>query len=152
MLFKFLIYPINWSWYGENKSDYVNWIELNNIDYKLKFNKCINSLKNNIKNTNLCYSIIDYIKDNFNKKLLFTHSLHPTNILLYEIFKSIFLNFNEYDYDYDLNNQLIDCWFNPFTSKMITDLNILFNVEVNDEFYINRYNTNKNNNQHFCDE
>ena len=35
---------------------------------------------------------------------------------------------------------------------MITDLNILFNVEVNDEFYINRYNTNKNNYQNYWDE
>lgn len=32
----------------------------------------------------------DYIKNNYNKQLLFTHSLHLTNILLYKLWKDIF--------------------------------------------------------------
>ena len=81
-LIKFPIYPINWSGYCENIKDYKDWIGLDNIDYKLKFEKCLISLSNNIAKSDLNKNIIDFIKNNFNKQLLFTHSLHPTNILL----------------------------------------------------------------------
>lgn len=33
-LIKFPIFPINWSGYGENKNDYLNWVGLETIDYK----------------------------------------------------------------------------------------------------------------------
>lgn len=89
--------------------------------------------------------ITEFIENNFNKKLLFTHSLHPTNILLFELWKSIFnnLSINIDDYIFIFNKELIDCWYNPFTSKMIKDLNIEFETIVDDIFYINRYNENK---------
>ena len=144
-LIKFPIFPINWSGYGENKNDYINWDDLNNIDYKLKFKKCIESCVKDNSRCDLSMDITNFIETNFNKKLLFTHSLHPTNILLYELWRQIFrnININIDDYNYILNNELILWWNNPFTSKMITDLNIEFNVNVDDNFYINKYNTNK---------
>ena len=145
-MLKFPIYPINWSGLDENINDYKNWKILENIDYKLKFDKCINSLSRNIIDSNLDINIVNFIRNNFNKTLLFTHSLHPTNILLYELWKSIFkcLDISITDYNYIFKNELINCWFNPFTSKMITDLNIEFEVKISDEFYIERYNRLKN--------
>ena len=84
--------------------------------------------------------------------MLFTHSLHPTNILLYQLWKIILekinINITNYDSDYDLINkkeELIPTyWINPFTNKMVQDLNIQFDVVIDDEFYINRYNENIN--------
>ena len=145
-LLKFPIYPINWSGYGENKKDYINWTDLNKINYKEKFNKCIKSCKLENEKSDLDINLTKFIEDNFNKKLLFTHSLHPTNILLYELWKYILqnININITDYKYDFSKELIDCWNNPFTTKMIKDLNIQFKCIVSDDFYIKRYNKNKN--------
>jgi len=145
-LVKFPIYPLNWSGYGEKKSDYLEWMDLEKIDFKKKFNKCILSLIEENKKSDLSLDITKFIENNFNKKLLFTHSLHPTNYLLYEIWKSIFdnLNININEYNYDLKqNELIYCWFNPFTTKMMKDLDIQFEVLIDDNFYINRYSENK---------
>ena len=146
-LIKFPIYPINWSGFGENKDDYINFIDLDNIDYKEKFKKCILSCEKSNAESDLSMEITQFINNNFTKQLLFTHSLHPTNILLYELWKSIFnnisLDINNYNYKFD--KQLIDCWYNPFTTKMIKDLNIEFKTIVDDNFYIDRYNSNKNN-------
>jgi len=142
-LIKFPIYPLNWSGYGENKEDYLNWNGLDNINYKEKFNHCLESVyKSNIK-SDLSTNITEFIKNNFNKQLLFTHSLHPTNILLYELWRYILQNFsiNIEDNEYIFTEELINCWYNPFTTKMIKDLDIQFrNVVIDDEFYINRYN------------
>ena len=105
-------------------------------------------MSNNIAKSDLNKNIIDFIKNNFNKQLLFTHSLHPTNILLYEIWRSIlnFINIDIDDYNYNLNTgNIINCWYNPFTTKMIKDLDINFEYIISDDFYINRYNDNKNN-------
>ena len=125
-LVKFPIYPINWSGYGENKQDYINWIDINKIDFNSKFEKCMLSLIENNKRSDLNLEISNFVKCNFNKKLLFTHSLHPTNVLLYVIWKYILyhLNINIDDYKYEFNGELINCWYNPFTNKMISDLNI----------------------------
>ena len=149
-LIKFPIYPINWSGYGENKNDYLNWDGLENINYVDKFNKILNSIEKEICNTDLDNSIVEFIRNNFNKVLLFTHSLHPTNILLYELWRLILknLDINIETYNYNLTKELIICWFNPITSKMVNDLNINFDClinecKVNDDFYINRYNKNK---------
>lgn len=142
-LIKFPIYPLNWSGYGENKEGYLNWNGLDNINYKEKFNHCLESVyKSNIK-SDLSINITEFIKNNFNKQLLFTHSLHPTNILLYELWKYILqnLSINIEDNKYIFTEELINCWYNPFTTKMIKDLDIQFrNVVIDDEFYINRYN------------
>lgn len=144
-LLKFPIYPINWSGYGENKNDYLNWIELDQINYIEKFQKLLEHLKSNNLKSDLSLEITNFIKNNFNKQLLFTHSLHPTNILLYQLYKSIFSNLNivieEYEYVFD--KELISFWLNPFTTKMCNDLKIEFKTIVDDNFYINRYNTNK---------
>jgi hypothetical protein len=144
-LIKFPIYPINWSGYGENISDYKNWGGLDNIDYKKKFKECIESCRESNILSDLSTDITDFIEKNYNKKLLFTHSLHPTNILLYELWRNIFkkLNLNIDDYDYIFENELIKYWYNPFTTKMIADLNILFDTIVDDNFYIQRFNKNK---------
>jgi hypothetical protein len=146
-LLKFPIYPINWSGYGENKNDYLNWNGLENINYVDKFNKILDSIEKEIYNTDLDNSIVEFIRNNFKKILLFTHSLHPTNILLYQLWEIILqkmnINITNYDSDYDLINkkeELIPThWINPFTSKMVNDLNINFDCLINDEFYINRY-------------
>lgn len=123
-MIKFPIYPINWSGYGENKNDYLTWNNLDNIDYKEKFNKCILSCKKCNEESDLSIEISKFIENNFNKKLLFTYSLHPTNILLFELWRSIFnnLNINIYDYSFIFDKELIEYWYNPFTSKMIKDL------------------------------
>lgn len=144
-LLKFPIYPLNWSGYGENKKDYERWDELNNIDFITRFDECIDSMLTDINKTDLSIDIINFIKSNFNKQLLFTHSLHPTNVLLYELYKSIFqmLNIDITQHKYYFNNELIDCWYNPFTTKMMIDLKIEFTPIIDDSFYINRYNTYK---------
>jgi hypothetical protein len=145
-LIKFPIYPINWSTYSENKQDYLNWNGLDNIDYKEKFNKCIESVRKNNIESDLSIDLTNFILNNFNKQLLFTHSLHPTNKLLYELWKHIFfhLSINIDNYKYNLKNELITGWFNPFTSKMVKDLDIKFTTRIDDDFYIKRYNNNKN--------
>jgi hypothetical protein len=144
-LIKFPIFPINWSGYEENKNDYLNWNGLDNIDYKRKFKECMLSCRKSNAECNLSLDISDFIEKNFNKRLLFTHSLHPTNVLLYELWRSIFANLsiNIDHYKYIFNKQLILCWYNPFTTKMITDLDIKFDTVIDDTFYINRYNNNK---------
>jgi len=148
-LIKFPIFPINWSGYGENKNDYLNWLDLNNVDYKSKFRICIESCNKNNKDSDLSMDLTNFIENNFNKKLLFTHSLHPTNILLYELWRHIFhnININIDNETYIFNNELILFWSNPFTSKMITELNIEFNVNIDDNFYVARYHKNISNMQ-----
>jgi len=144
-LLKFPIYPLNWSGRGENINDYKNFSSLDEIDYKSKFEKCINSLEKEINKTDLSGGIVSFITENYNKKLLFTHSLHPTNILLYELYKSILSNLgiNIDLYNYNLKKEIIILWKNPFTSKMMRDLNISFHTQVSDIFYLERYNKNK---------
>ena len=50
---------------------------------------------------------------------------------------------NIHDYNYTFNKELIKYRYNPFTSKMITDLDIKFYTIIDNNFYITRYNTNK---------
>jgi len=144
-LISFPIYPINWCGFGENTTDYLNWSGLDNINYQERFNKCIESVRQSNIESDLSIDLTEFICSNFNKKLLFTHSLHPTNILLYQLWKHILTHFsiNINNHKYIFKKQLIDCWYNPFTSKMIKDLNIKFRPVVDDDFYIKRYNTNK---------
>jgi hypothetical protein len=144
-LIKFPIFPINWSGYVINKNDYLDWVYLNNINYKKRFMECIESCRKSNLNCDLDVDITNFIYKNFNKKLLFTHSLHPTNALLYQLWKNILIKFSiDIDkYHYDFKNELINCWHNPFTSKMIKDLDIKFETTVDDDFYINLYNENK---------
>jgi hypothetical protein len=144
-LLKFPIYPINWSGYGENKNDYLNWKNLDEIDYKKKFEKTLSSFKDDNLKSDISLELTNFVKNNYNKQLLFTHSLHPTNILLYELYRSIFdnLNINIDDYKFIFNCELILFWINPFTKKMYSDLKIEFENIIDDNFYINRYNENK---------
>ena len=144
-LIKFPIYPINWSGYGEKISDYANWIDLDKIDYKTKFQEILLECRNQNLKSDLTLEISDFIENNFNKELLFSHTLHPTNSLLYELYRNIFkiLNINIDDYNFNLKNEIITFWYNPFTTKMLTDLDIQFNTIVDDDFYIKRYNENK---------
>jgi len=145
-LIKFPIYPINWSGYGENKIDYINWKGLDNIDYNEKFENCIESMRKNNIECDLSQEITDFVEQNFNKHLLFTHSLHPTNILLYQIWKQILnhMSINIEENNYIFKKQLLLCWYNPLTTKMIKDLDIRFkNMAITDKFYIERYNKNK---------
>jgi hypothetical protein len=141
-LIKFPIYPINWSGNGHNKNDYLNWIGLDNINYKEKFDICIESCRKINSESDLSIDITNYIYNNFSKQLLFTHSLHPTNILLYELWKNILLKLfiNIENYKYNFNGELINDWYNPFTSKMVKDLDIKFEIIVDDYFYIKLYN------------
>lgn len=143
-LIKFPIYPINWSGYGEKTSDYLNWIDLDKIDYKTKIQEILINCRIDNKNSDLTLEISDFIENNFNKKLLFTHSLHPTNVLLYELYRNIFekLYINIDNYKFNFKEEIINCWFNPFTTKMLTDLDIKFDIIVNDDFYLRRYKEN----------
>lgn len=140
-LLKMPIFPLNWSGYGDNYNDYENWVGLDNIDYVSKFNNCINSLENSIQNSDLSIDIVNYIKENFSNKLLFLHSLHPTNDLLYQLYKSIFknLDINIDNYIYNFDTEILVGWVNPYTTKIVNDLNINFNVEISDDFYNNKY-------------
>lgn len=144
-LIYFPIFPLNWDGYGENKNDYLNWIDLDKINYQEKFEKCITSCREKNINSDLSLEISNFIENNFNKKLLFTHSLHPTNVLLYELWKNIFVNLsiNINDYSFVFNKELLLLWNNPFTTKMIKDLDIQFETNIDDNFYIDRYNENK---------
>jgi len=142
-LIKFPIYPLNWSGYGESKQDYLNWNGLDNIDYKEKFKKCLESVRKSNMESDLSIEITNFIANNFNKQLLFTYSFHPTNKLLYQLWKYILqnLSINIENNEYIFTNELIICWYNPFTTKMIKDLDIQFrDVIIDDEFYIDRYN------------
>ena len=142
---RFSIFPINWNGYGENKNDYINWKQLDMINYQDKFKKCMNTVRKQIDKTDLHPFIADYIEENFNKKYLFSHCMHPTNILFYQIWKSLFmcLKLNIEDYQYTFEEELVLNWLNPFTKKMMKDLNIQFDTYVDDDFYIKRYNENK---------
>ena len=139
---RFSIFPINWNGYGENKNDYINWKQLDTINYQDKFKKCMNTVRKQIDKTDLHPFIADYIEENFNKKYLFSHCMHPTNILFYQIWKSLFmcLKLNIEDYQYTFEEELVLNWLNPFTNKMMKDLNIQFDTYVDDDFYIKRYN------------
>ena len=61
-------------------------------------------MKKNNAQSDLSMKLTDFVIHNFNKKLLFSHSLHPTNILLYELFRYIMdklnINIEEYEYEY----------------------------------------------------
>ena len=118
-LINFPIYPINWSGYGEKISDYLNWINLDKIDYKKKFQEFILNCIIYNNNSDLTLEISDFIENNFNKQLLFTHSLHPTNVLLYQLYRNIFkkLSINIDNYKFNLKEEIINDWFNPFTKK-----------------------------------
>ena len=145
-LIKFPIYPLNWSGFGENKSDYLNWDGLDNIDYTKNFKKCIESMRKSNTESDLSTEITDFVEKNYNKQLLFTHSLHPTNILLYQLWKYILqhLFINIEDNKYIFPRELVDNGVIPFTTKMIKDLDIQFtDVPIDDQFYIDRYNKNK---------
>lgn len=144
-LLKFPIYPINWSGYGENKNDYLNWIDLDQIDYKKKFENLLSRFKEDNFKSDISLELTNFVEINYKKHLLFTHSLHPTNILLYQLYKEIFsnLNININDYEFIFDKELLLLWENPFTTKMCDDLGIEFNTIIDDNFYINRYNTNK---------
>jgi hypothetical protein len=104
-LMKFPIYPINWYGYGENINDYLNWKNLDEIDYK----EILSKFRLNNSKSDMSLEITNYIETNFTKELLFTHSLHPTNILLYKLYASIFsnLNININDYKFIFNGELI---------------------------------------------
>ena len=146
-LIKFPIYPLNFSGYGENKNDYLNWVGLDNIDYKEKFKNCIESMhKSNIE-SDLSIELTDFVEKNFNKQLLFTDSLHPKNKLLYQLWKYILqsLSINIEDNNYIFTSEILTyTWYNPFTIKMINDLDIqITDVIIDDHFYINKYNENK---------
>jgi hypothetical protein len=73
--------------------------------------------------------------------------LHPTNVLLYELWRYIFasLNINIDKHNFVFEKELIISWYQPFTTKMIKDLNILFESFADDQFYIERYNNYMNN-------
>ena len=144
-LMKFPIYPINWSGYGENINDYLNWKNLDEIDYKKKFKEILSKFRLDNSKSDMSLEITNYVENNYNKELLFTHSLHPTNILLYKLYASIFsnLNININDYKFIFNGELIFFWINPFTTKMYIDLKIEFETIIDDDFYMNRYNENK---------
>ena len=130
-LIKLPIYPLNWSGFGENKTDYLNWEGLDNINYKEKFKKCIESIrKSNIK-SDLSMELTEFILNNFNNQL----------------WKYILQNIDINNYKYDLNPYFfgnmnyVNIWDKPFTSKMVKDLDIQFrDIVINDQFYINRYN------------
>lgn len=145
-LLKFPIFPINCSGFGENREDYFNWIDLNSVDYVEKFKKCISSLKKQNSGSDLSMELSEFVENNFNKQLLFDHSLHPTNVLLYELWKNILkqlsIEITEYNYVFEKELLRFESWKFPFTQKMMTDLNILFETSVDDKFYINRYNSN----------
>lgn len=142
---RFSIFPINWNGYGENKNDYIYWKDLDTIDYQDKFKKCMNTVRKQIDKTDLQQFIADYIEENFNKEYLFSHCMHPTNVLFYQIWKSLFmcLKLNIEDYQYNFKEELVFNWVNPFTIKMMKDLKIQFDTYVDDDFYIERYNKNK---------
>jgi hypothetical protein len=88
-------------------SDELEKIALDSIKYLIEKDKDI--VKELVKNENIKYiSIVDYIKDNYKKKLLFYSMNHPTKILLQLICEKIvkILNIkNTINYDIDpLNN------------------------------------------------
>lgn len=156
-LIKFPIYPINLSGYGDLKKNYLNWCGLDNINYKERFKMCIEKMRKSNIESDLSTEITDFVENNFNKHLLFTHSMHPTNILVYQLWKYILQNIdidiNNHKYNlnpyffgaFDFNHMKSgNVWYQPFPIKMAKDLNIQFtNVIVDDQFYIDRYNKNK---------
>ena len=109
-------------------------IELNNLDCQASSLKIIEYTLNNNKNVKII------------KTILFSHSLHPTNILLEKLWKYILINLNiDLDkYNFNYKNEIITTWNNAFTRKMIKDLNIQFKINVDDKFYKRRYRRNKN--------
>ena len=155
-LLYFPIYPINWDGKGYNKKHLASFYKHKDIDYTLKLKHVLSNIKNEIRKSDISIELFYFIQNNFRKQLLFIHSLHPTNKLLVHLWKYIFdlLGFEFNNSQYTFNYQLIDNgWYNPFTSKMVKDLNIkitqkqLTNLNlkyklIDDEFYINLFNQN----------
>lgn len=152
-LLYFPIYPINWDGKGYNKKHLASFYKYKNVDYNSKLKQVLSNIKNEIRKSDISIELFYFIQNNFRKRLLFIHSLHPTNKLLVHLWKYIFylLGFEFNTDQYKFNYQLIDNgWFNPFTSKMVKDLNIkitqnqLANLNlkyklVDDNFYINLF-------------
>ena len=67
------------------------------------------SLKINNEHSELNMNISLFINENFNKQLLFTHSLHPTNVLLYELWRYVLekLSINIEDNEYKFQGELM---------------------------------------------
>ena len=69
---------------------------------------------------------------------------YDQDVLLYQLWKHILIhlsiNIDNYQYNFQNNELINDWWYNPFTSKMIKDLDIKFTTTVDDNFYIERYN------------
>ncbi len=142
-ILKFPIFTLNWSGYGENEKDYVLWEGLDAIDYNQKFENCIESMRKNNLRSDLSVEITEFVKENFNRKLLFSHSLHPTNILQYQLWKQIFkqmsIEIMEENFLGKRDLLRLKTMINPFTKKMIKDLDIHFAIVPNDKFYLQRY-------------
>lgn len=100
--------------------------------------------KSNIE-SDLSTELTDFVEKNFNKMLLFLYGLHPSNILLYQLWKYILqkLFINIEDYNYIFTHEIYRDWCIPFTSKMVKDLDIKFTHIIDDKFYIDRYNQHK---------
>jgi hypothetical protein len=144
----FLIFPINWNSQFDKSRNYKNWRGAHKINFKSKFRICINSLYRHFKNTDYDTKIIEFIKSNFHNQLLFTSCTYPTNILLCEMWKCLFslmnIDFDKYNFASVLNEKelLNDPRPNPFTTKMISDLDITFNPKIDDKLYNKRYRKN----------
>ena len=90
-----------------------------------------------LEKSDISIELYYFIQNNFRKHLLFIHSLHPTNTLLIYLWKYIFdlLGFEFKTEQYNFNYQLIDNgWYNPFTYKMIKDLNIKITQKTTHRF------------------
>ena len=145
---EFLIFPINWNSQTDKSRNYKNWRGINKINFKVKFKVCIHSLYRQFKGTDYNTQIIEFIKNNFHKNKLFTSSTYPTNLLLCEMWKCLFLlmnniPFEKYNFISSLKEELLDDPRpNPFTTKMISDLNIEYECNIDNNFYTKLYRNN----------
>ena len=141
---EFPIFPLNWNSKKDYARNYKNWKGINKINFTCKFNVCIKKLYRKFASIDYDENIIQYIKDNFSTKLLFTGTCYPTNHLINELWKCLFKKIwikNSID-DKIRENILKNPKPNPYTTKMISDLNIKYFPYTNDKYYNIMYTKN----------
>lgn len=113
----------------------INNFELNETDFNIFFNNCINNLEVIDKNSDV--DMLTFFLNNYRKKKLFHDPFHPTNIFFYEIFRQIVSKIFEYELPIDdelfimnLNNIEMVHWALPILPQIRKTLNLSYEKKI----------------------
>ena len=144
------IFPLNWSGKGLiNKNRIRNDFSFYDLDYKEEWKSAIDKFK--IYNDISDIDIIPFINENYKTVKLMNDCLHPTSILMNEFIKQVVkqiknlidININVKTHIQTHNKTHNKDIFKrknkiPYFSKMVSDCEFEFEVEINDDFYISK--------------